>query len=513
MIPTTKVYENRPTLFANNWDRFGGRALDILNCFYVAQKLQINFKFFWPYNSFFSHNDPQLRFFSQDFLDRYRVGRDLDSGTKQFIDVNDYTFKAAKEYVASIDANMNLGILEFLSLPQFLGENKENCIMEYAACAISVMSTEVLNARDEINKSSTSWTSIHGRYGDLVDGDFKQYVPKSKYVNTLVYRNYIEQAINSATEIRFLSDSTSVVEGLEKISKRNLSSQFHSQELIETFGKDARDFIDILMMANSDLILAPNSSAYSILASRIGGTKLLDFQSLLNENSILEILELDIDGHYEQFRLQIRGKLKARDLVNLLQNHYKSLDFSTVLKLSHNSYSADGDYVYAACIWSSIQFLLGKKEESLKILARAETAARSVTNVHHDPLAVVLVTKFCLSAFETKDANLAITQELAELKTYQFSVLIAAGYLASWEHRAQLKFEVQRVNVIIRTIHSSKYLFKRLRPRKTRMNKSWESTVSSEFNEFLFCILDMLIIPNTSVPYQELIWRTKAIHQ
>ena len=262
-----------------------------------------------------------------------------------------------------------------------------------------------------------------------------------------------------------------------------------------------------------DLILAPNSSAYSILASRIGGTKLLDFQYSLRENSILEILALDIDGHYEQFGCQIRGNLQARDLVNVLQNHYKSINFYTALELSYKSYSADGDYVYAACIWSSIQFLLGKIDESHEILARAETVARSVKHVHHDPLAVVLVTKFCLSAFEAKDANLAILQELTELKTFQFSVIIAAGYLASWEHRAQLKFEVRRVNVIIRTIHSMKYLFMRLRPRKTRINKSWESAVSSEFNELLFCILDMLIISSISVPYQKLIWRTKATHQ
>ncbi len=494
MGTNSKVYENRPTLFANNWDRFGGRALDILNCFFIAQKLQINFKFFWPYNSFFSQDDPHLRFFSQDFQDMYRVETDLDPRSIQIIDLQNYTLPSAKSFVGSIDSMANLGIANFMSLPRFLDENEENCTKEYADHAHLAMSIEVRNAIDEIDNSETGWITIHGRYGDLIDGDFKQYVPKTKYVNTLVYRNFIEQPQNNAVDIRFLSDSTSVVEGLEKIAKRNLSSQFDSQQLIDTFAKDSRDFIDLLIMANSDFILAPNSSAYSILASRIGGTKILDFQSSLHENTVLEILELDIDKHYEHFSLQIRGNLKARDLINFLQNHYKSLDFSTVLKLSNYSYSADSEYVYAACIWSAIQFLLGEKHQAKIIMAHAEEVARSVMHVHHDPLAVLLVTKFCLSVFETKDANLFIMSELSELKTYQFSTIIAIGYLENWNWRRGL--EMRQANTqshLLRFFTTLTLRVKIVALRKFLLSRTWKTLPKDTYDEFLFSILDLFV--------------------
>ena len=484
----------RPTLFANNWDRFGGRALDILNCFYLSQKLQINFAFFWPFNSFFSKDDPHLKFFSQNFLETYRVYKDVDSTAKQSINFNEYTFTEAKEYVGALDENSTLGIANFFDLPLFLDDIEGDCVNEYANCAQSVMSTEVRDAFEEIKDTKTNWITIHGRYGDLIDGAFKQYVPQSKFVNTLAYRMFLQQKMNRSKEICFLSDSSLVVKGLEQLTNRSLSYQYLSRPLQKTFDNEFRDFQDLLIMANSEKILAPNSSAYSILASRIGGVSILDYQSSLNERQSIKLSDREIKKHYKFFDAQISGALMARDLVNLMQNHGGFLSFRKVWKLSGSAYAADSGYVYAACIWSALQMMIGNVELAFQILAGAEERARSVTSVHFDPLAVVLLTKACISRFEIGLVSATTLQELTNLKTYQFSTVYALDYLTKWNHKWEAKQNHHQSSFVLRLVKLINRQFIRIIPRKLRLSRSWKKSQKNITDEFLFSILDLFFV-------------------
>ena len=453
----------------------------------------MNFKFFWPYNSSLSQDDQHLQFFSKQFLDSYRVYQDVPPESKKLINFNEYTLVDAESLVATIDKHSILGIANFFELPCFLDEAEEDCMVQYAACAQSVMSSEVRSEFQKIKGAKSKRTTIHGRYGDLIDGTFKQHVPRTKYVNTLAYRKFIEAPNNRGKDLCFLSDSPLVVEGLEQLSNRGLRSQYFSVQMLDLFGKDYQDFVDLFIMANSDVILAPKLSAFSILASRISGISITDFQTTLNRDSAFKLTDSEIERHYKSFGVEIRDALKSRDLINLLQNHWMDLRFTRVHGLAKKAYFADSDYVYAACVWSVILFLLGDSKCASKVLISAEENARSASSVHDDPLAVLLITKFCISIFESGKIDDQATQELASLKTYQFSTVLALAYFDTWKRKFDLKRERKHKNDVLQIIYVAFRQIKNLVPRKIRFYWLWKHAQRKETHDVLFSFLDMLI--------------------
>jgi hypothetical protein len=355
------------------------------------------------------------------------------------------------------------------------------------------MSSEVHNEFEKIKSAKQKRTTIHGRYGDLVDGTFKQYVSRTKYVNTLAFRKFIEAPKNKDKDLCFLSDSPLVVEGLEQLSNRGLRSQYFSVQMLDMFGNASQDFVDLFVMANSDVIFAPKLSAFSILASRISGISIIDFQTTLSRDPTFKLNDSEIERHYECFGVEIREALKSRDLINYLQNHWMVLSFTRVHGLAKKAYFADSDYVYAACVWSVILFLLGDSKSASKILISAEENARSASSVHGDPLAVLLITKVCISVFESGEMDDQATQELASLKTYQFSTVFALGYFDVWKRKLDLKRDRKHKSYVLRIIYVTLRQIKNLVPRKIRVYWLWRNAQRKETHEVLFSFLDMLI--------------------
>ena len=482
-----------PTVFANNWDRFGGRALDILNCYYVAKKLNLKFAFFWPQNELFHGTDSQINFFSEDFQNKYRVYEDANPTTITKININSYTLPDAQKFVNELGESAIIGIPNFFALPQFLGEIEELCMIQYADFANEIMAAEVRHTFDVLKTTNIDALSIHARMGDLVDGSWKQYVHTSKYVNTITFRHLLENLSHRSKKIFVLSDSPLVVDGLEEILSHSLRSNYVPVQLEKLCGDNYQDFNDLLTMAASKSIFAPPLSAFSIFAARLGCKNTLDIQSLLPKDAIGELLSINLDDHYRNFEIGIRDALKARDLVNLLQCHWRDLGITEVMQLVKLSYAADSDYVYAACIKAVSEVLDGNKQTSITILDHAEDIARSVTSIHGDPLALVLLTRFCVSIAASGKIDELVLRELGDLVPFQFSSIIAVGYAKEWLRKFEGIGNFERKKVDGRPTWTALGLKKRFLA-YFRLKKAWKLITKSDEKEFLFAILELMLV-------------------
>ena len=95
-----------PTMFANNWDRLGGRVLDILNSYILSKKLDCEFIFYWPLDDRFPEMEEQINFFSQNFIQQHRVHFDPQEFNFEFIDFSKFTQESAKRYINDQKENM-----------------------------------------------------------------------------------------------------------------------------------------------------------------------------------------------------------------------------------------------------------------------------------------------------------------------------------------------------------------------------------------------------------------------
>jgi len=482
-----------PTIFSNNWDRFGGRALGILNCYYVAKKLDLKFAFFWPQNELFQDAHAQIEFFSTEFQNKYRVSEDLPPSKITQIDLVSYTLPDARKFVATLGDSSAIGIQNFFTLPKFLDEHEELCMSQYADCAYEAMSSEVRRTFDDLKIINADAISIHARMGDLINGSWNQHVPTSKYVNTITFRHLLFSQQKNIEKTFVLSDSPLVVDGLEEILGQPLRSNYVPVQLEKLCGENCQDFFDLLTMAASQSIYAPPLSAFSVFAARVGGKNLHDIQSLFPKDAIGELLAINLDDHYRNFEIDIRGALKARDLVNLLQCHWRDLGFTEVMQLVEISYAADSDYVYAACIKAVSEVLVGNKKIAITILDHAEDRARSVTNIHSDPLAVVLLTRFCVSVAESGKIDDLVLQELGKLVPYQFLSTIAVGYAKEWSRKFQGLRNFDRKKVHGGRAWTALGATKRVL-RYFRLKRAWKLITKSDEKEFLFAILELMLV-------------------
>ena len=164
----------RPTLFANNWDRFGGRALEILSCYVLSQRLGCRFSFFWPDDHRAPEMGEQLAFFSDEFSSRYQVFEDKPVQVTTYVNVNTCTIAEAQSLVDGLPEDAVLKVQNVFALPKFVDESLQDALSHYSRIAKSVMSSEFTGLFNEVSDFHSQGTTIHGRFCDLLLGYFRQ---------------------------------------------------------------------------------------------------------------------------------------------------------------------------------------------------------------------------------------------------------------------------------------------------------------------------------------------------
>jgi hypothetical protein len=471
---------NTSTILANNWDRFGGRALDIFNGFILSKKLSCDFAFFWPHDHRFPEMDEQLAFFDDSFIEKYRIIQCPEKSEVKEIDFNKLTLYEATNLVSLNGARGYFKNPDFFSLPKFLDEMEESSRDLYSNYAHLVLSPQTKELWAKLREQYSGYLAVHGRYGDLVEGNFNQFVDTGKYVETLSLYKLIERLKEAQSEIVLLSDSPIIVRGIENILKMDLQP-------LETRSKNSdsnNDFqsqtMELLTMASSRCIYASSSSAFSILASRLGNVPM---KLIRNESEIFhmdDLLSENFHDHFNHFDPSLRGKIVSRDFASILQNSWKKLKFRQVSDVIEVSYNADPEYVFSLCTSAIIARLRNDDSLASALILEAESQARAKKRIHDDPLMLVLMVKFLITESHNVETKMAIKLEMDTLNPFQFSKDRALSLVN--EAKQTKAFSIQPSKIVIGLLAKFRY-FDWIR---------WKIVVMSEETEFIYGILHFL---------------------
>ena len=144
---------------------------------------------------------------------------------------------------------------------------------------------------------------------------------------------------------------------------------------------------------------------------------------------------------------------------------------------------------------------------ALNILKNAEAEAQKVRDTHDDPLAVVLLTKYCLAVFSNERFHNSILSRLRDLAPLQFYF---SPFLISWEMRTNSKITKKGLGSKLSLRLLFDLIKMRMRTRRYSLQDLWESVqkanenrylyflpwnevLETNQNEFLYSILEMLM--------------------
>lgn len=468
------------TLIANNWDRFGGRALDILNGYVLAKKFGCKFAFYWPDDHRFPEMQEQIWFFSEEFIREHRIECAPEADEIEHVNFNEMSFDAALSLVFNLSSKQFFRNPDFFSLPKFLDETLDEAQQFFSFSARQVISPKSLKTWNELRAKYSQYISIHGRYGDLVNGSFNQYVDPRKYVETISLTKLIKNLYSTNERVVLLSDTAEISRAIEKIVKKGL--QPFERVNSDAFGFTEYDLqnFELLTLASSKCIYASSSSAFSILASRIGNVPIKSIRDELETRDSSYPSFKWIGRFYLKFNQEIRSQVISRDVLSVLDFYWKKMKFKEIIKYIEYAHKVNSDYVLSLCTTAIILKLRLKRTKSLVLIEHAEEIARSRVSVHHDPLVLTLLVKYSLLRSESGESIDDIRSEIASLNPYQFSKQKALDFLGEFDSAVSYETE--------------KYYSRRknLRNWRKRQQKSWEQIVKSEEKDFIYGLLRML---------------------
>ena len=462
----------KPTILANNWDRFGGRALDILNGYVLSIKLECNFAFYWPMDHRFPEMKDQLKFFSQDFIDKHMIDSSPDVGVIHPIDFNRFNLVDAQKHLGEYEVPQFFKNPDFFSLPKFLDEDLFLARKFYAEAAETVMSDSVMLLWDKLRLKYSESVAVHGRYGDLITGSFNQYVDTGKYIDTFSLKELVEKLIKENNQVVILSDTPLITKALERLTDSELMPMETNLSETESMTNFQLQTIELLILASSKFIYAPSSSAFSILASRLGNVPIKYIREETSEVLFSRPWSRKRWRFYNRFDKSIRDKVRARDILSLIQFYWKSLDYKRIKSLLNKAHESDGDYVLSLCCQAILAKINMKTKDSMALIAKAEYFARSRRDIHHDPLILVLLVKFNLVQGDSPEHGESIREEILNLYPYQFLKQKALNYIS-----------------LTPVTEAELYL---PGSKRTSIRAMWNKIVKGEQEEIIYALLQLL---------------------
>jgi hypothetical protein len=462
----------KATIIANNWDRFGGRALDILNGYVLSLKLDCNFVFYWPEDDRFPEMEEQINFFSQIFIDQHRIKSCPPTEEMHSVEFNLFDFAQAQRIVNGSEKNEFIKNIDFMALPKFTDEDQSHAQKIYSEKARLVISPSHIKLWERQKELYSDFDAIHGRYGDLINGSFSQYVDTGKYVDTFSLKVLAEKLIMKNREVVILTDTPEISNALEKVFRVKLQPSEISASGGEKLSYFELQTIELFILASSKTIYASSSSAFSILASRLGNVPIRTIRGETADVLASRPWEFRRSRLYSKLDKKIRGEVRSRDLLSILQYYWKSLDFKAVKSLIDDAYRADGDYVLSLCLSAIIAKIDLNSIKAEALIERAEVLARSRSNIHDDPLMLTLLVRYFLLKHESSHGADEVKREMSELNPYQFS-----------KHHA-LMFVIKSDNLVTEN--------PRLNGVMTEIHTHWNEVAMSDETELVFALLTLL---------------------
>lgn len=417
-------------IIARNWDRLGGRLSEIVNGLYLAERCGVPFRFVWPDEDLFPEVRDLLSILCPNFLRRHLIDpavlRNIEETVVDLngtISENDFL-----RLLNGADGVRAVRILNFMRVPKFTEDSVSSQLADFAKTSDSIWSAEVSAYGKALADEYKDLCVLHCRFGDLVTGQWRNWVDPSKYITALQIDELLKQNSNIGVPTHIVSDSREIFELFEGLG----SPQNKSLDYLIQLNTGSRLIVkDLFILRSCKEVVAPEASAFSTIGARIGG----------KEPRKLTRPEADIWRVADQVKRtkalwsrmpsENRGAFISRDidqLVNSLSGIYDLQTFGAVAKAA---LAADPKNVVSLNNLAVFYALVGDRINCESLIALAKEYSVSVEKVHHDPLFFTLTTEyvtqliFFMQQTDRKGPTLGdseypqIKSDMLELEPYQ----------------------------------------------------------------------------------------------
>ena len=384
---------------ANRWDGLGGRLHAILNAWSVARALDLEFRFVWPRNAFSELIEPR-ELFDDAFLERFEIAESTCQNRVVLPDPSRLSLSDAKELCRATSTNSVIKISECFNVVAFASEPPEAALARFRAGLSEIGWSHKLHALIEsisVEKYPHGYSAIHVRAGDVVTGDWRQFVPVEKYLPMA----YVEFAIETLpasdrSPVVLVSDNEPYVRYLE--TRFNLIRPADIFAGYSDLTEMQRAFADILVLSRARRIAGPRASAFSQLAAHLGGLTILSVDDLMTEDGARRWLRDSIARvGKEAERSDVLRSLLARDICWFLDVFSDNLAVGEQIVLARGAAKYEPDFCGALNRSAAALALVGDYKLSRKASSHALRAA-ALADRHADPLVESLATSISAEA-------------------------------------------------------------------------------------------------------------------
>lgn len=390
---------SRPVVVARRWDGLGGRLNAIINAMALASALDAEFRFVWPGGP--SRPGEAEELFSLDFLAAHAVPIEELANREVLPDPTEQTLAAARQDVARGGGIVD--VAEFAAMLGFRDESHLTAGRRFRAAARQIgWSPTVARTIAMIDAGFPigPYAAIHVRAGDIVEGDWRQFLPVEKYTP----RAYVEFAIQRLLaegigHVLILSDNEDYASEL----RRRFDRVRRPQELLPHYAEltvSQRALADIWLLANATRILGPTTSAFSRLAGNLSGVTMSGTHETLSSEEARAALSRAIWGAIAELPPERnRRALLARDIAWYIAVFGDSVSVGDRLRLSEKAVECEPDFTGALNALAFARTLAGDCVGARTASLRAFAAA-GASRVHADPTVDSLATAISSQAIE-----------------------------------------------------------------------------------------------------------------
>ena len=456
----------RTFLLARNWDRFGGRISEILNCYYLAEKFGLEFKFIWPSEERFPEIDELINVFKQDFRTKHLINDEIRLADIPRLEVSldgKTSLSSFLEIFNESNESRAVVVSDFFNIPIFPGENPKEALTAFSQISETIWAPEILNIQKGISHEYANSVVIHARYGDLVTGAWRNFVDPTKYLTGIQIKNLIQERQGKGLNVELISDSPEV----RDVFNLDRGGSVTKERLPGLRTENLETLTDLFKMMFSQSVLAPEASAFSTLGAHLGG-KNVEVSPRKRHSSKRDLIELrQTASPWERLPVDVRGKFASRDIDQELNCINGIYCLRTYLELARRAYQEDTSNPTAINHLAIGLGLNGKENSAIDFVNVAREISMSSLDTHQDPLYFSLVSEFICVVLSIINASMRkggikhyigsrilvlrrLREELGRVKPYQINKHLAEESADEIIRRFEIFLEY-RLATLVRT--------------------------------------------------------------
>jgi hypothetical protein len=380
-----------PIVVATRGDGLGARLHAILNAWALARALGLKFRLVWPRGGGRELCDPR-ELFSATFVERFEIQEPALVGRRPRPEVASLSPQEARSLCRSEVGRSAIEVTDCFEICAFAGESAERAQARFRAGldqigwsrALQDLIDQVLGERALGDELATGYSAVHIRAGDIVTGEWRQFLPVGKYM-PMAYAELAISKWSGAGPVVAVSDNLDYLHHL----RTHFKSLLMPGDILPGYGalsNRQRAFGDMLLLARADRILGPPRSAFTRLGANLGRLKVLGPDDLMSAREARDCLLKSIAAAAPEIERSALGSaLLARDICWGLDMFSDELSLADQIALADRAVQLELSFCGALNRLAAALALVGHRRAAAKAAGRARRTAAKVDR-HADPL-------------------------------------------------------------------------------------------------------------------------------